>query len=121
MRWNVEAAPGVAEEIEDLAPGLQARMLRLFDLIETLGPDRLHEPHAKHLVGKLWELRVKSDEGDAVSKIEDGPWPAFPADLTSIALAMATQAEGLILARLQNVKRQPFGAARPDARQLLEL
>ena len=30
-------------------------------------------------------LRVKSDEGDAISKIEDGPWPAFPADLTSIA------------------------------------
>jgi UDP-N-acetylglucosamine 1-carboxyvinyltransferase len=42
-------------------------------------------------------LRVRSDEGEAVSKIEDGPWPAFPADLTSIALAMATQAEGLIL------------------------
>ncbi|HEU0023568.1 MAG TPA: UDP-N-acetylglucosamine 1-carboxyvinyltransferase [Thermoleophilaceae bacterium] len=42
-------------------------------------------------------LRIKSDEGDAVSKIEDGPWPAFPADLTSIALAMATQAEGLVL------------------------
>jgi UDP-N-acetylglucosamine 1-carboxyvinyltransferase len=40
---------------------------------------------------------VKSDEGDAISKIEDGPWPAFPADLTSIAVAMATQAEGLIL------------------------
>ena len=39
----------------------------------------------------------KSDEGDAISKIEDGPWPAFPADLTSIAVAMATQAEGLIL------------------------
>jgi UDP-N-acetylglucosamine 1-carboxyvinyltransferase len=42
-------------------------------------------------------LRIKDDEGDAVSKIEDGPWPAFPADLTSIALAMATQSEGLIL------------------------
>ena len=42
-------------------------------------------------------LRIQSDEGDAVSKIEDGPWPAFPADLTSIALAMATQAEGLVL------------------------
>ena len=42
-------------------------------------------------------LRVKDDEGDAVSKIEDGPWPAFPADLTSIALAMATQAEGMVL------------------------
>jgi len=43
------------------------------------------------------ELRVKDDEGDAISKIEDGPWPAFPADLTSIALAMATQSEGLVL------------------------
>jgi len=43
------------------------------------------------------QLRVKDDEGDAISKIEDGPWPAFPADLTSIALALATQAEGMVL------------------------
>ena len=43
------------------------------------------------------DLRVKDDEGDAIAKIEDGPWPAFPADLTSIALAMATQSEGLVL------------------------
>jgi len=42
-------------------------------------------------------LRVKDDTGDAISKIEDGPWPAFPADLTSIALAMATQADGMLL------------------------
>src|SRR5436190_1225465 len=43
------------------------------------------------------QLRVRDDEGDATSKIEDGPWPAFPADLTSIALALATQSEGMIL------------------------
>ena len=42
-------------------------------------------------------LRIRDDAGDAVSKIEDGPWPAFPADLTSIALALATQAEGMVL------------------------
>ncbi len=42
-------------------------------------------------------LAVESDLGDAIPKIEDGPWPAFPADLTSIALALATQAEGEIL------------------------
>ncbi len=42
-------------------------------------------------------LRVRSDVGDAIPKIEDGPWPAFPADLTSIALALATQADGEIL------------------------
>jgi UDP-N-acetylglucosamine 1-carboxyvinyltransferase len=43
------------------------------------------------------QLKVQSDLGDAIPKIEDGPWPAFPADLTSIALALATQAEGSIL------------------------
>ena len=42
-------------------------------------------------------LRIKDDAGDAVSKIEDGPWPAFPADLTSIALALATQSDGMVL------------------------
>ena len=42
-------------------------------------------------------LRVQTDLGGAIPKIEDGPWPAFPADLTSIALALATQAEGEVL------------------------
>jgi UDP-N-acetylglucosamine 1-carboxyvinyltransferase len=43
------------------------------------------------------ELVVQNDIGDQVPKIEDGPWPAFPADLTSIALAIATQATGTVL------------------------
>ncbi len=42
-------------------------------------------------------LRVQPDAGGAIPNIEDGPWPAFPADLTSIALALATQAEGEVL------------------------
>jgi UDP-N-acetylglucosamine 1-carboxyvinyltransferase len=42
-------------------------------------------------------LRIRTDVGDAIPKVEDGPWPAFPADLTSIALALATQADGEIL------------------------
>ena len=42
-------------------------------------------------------LEVEADLGDAIPKIEDGPWPAFPADLTSIALALATQADGEVL------------------------
>ena len=41
--------------------------------------------------------RSRDDLGDAIPKIDDGPWPAFPADLTSIALALATQARGTIL------------------------
>jgi UDP-N-acetylglucosamine 1-carboxyvinyltransferase len=43
------------------------------------------------------ELVIKDDLGGQVPKIEDGPWPAFPADLTSIALAVATQARGTVL------------------------
>jgi UDP-N-acetylglucosamine 1-carboxyvinyltransferase len=43
------------------------------------------------------KLVVARDVGDYQCKVEDGPWPAFPADLTSIAVAMATQAEGSVL------------------------
>jgi UDP-N-acetylglucosamine 1-carboxyvinyltransferase len=43
------------------------------------------------------KLVVNNDAGERMPKVEDGPWPSFPADLTSIALAMATQAEGCVL------------------------
>ena len=43
------------------------------------------------------ELVIQDDLGAQIPKIEDGPWPAFPADLTSIALAVATQARGTVL------------------------
>jgi len=42
-------------------------------------------------------LRVESDFGGYKCKVMDGPWPAFPADLTSVAVALATQAEGSVL------------------------
>ena len=43
------------------------------------------------------ELRVEDDIGGHIPKIEDGPWPAFPSDCTSIALTVATQASGTVL------------------------
>jgi UDP-N-acetylglucosamine 1-carboxyvinyltransferase len=43
------------------------------------------------------ELVVEDDLGGAIPMIDDGPWPQFPADLTSIALAVATQARGTVL------------------------
>src|SRR5712692_4950588 len=49
------------------------------------------------LVPPEQNLRVQDDMGDAIPKIQDGPWPAFPADLTSVALALATQAEGSVI------------------------
>ncbi|MGH2957344.1 MAG: UDP-N-acetylglucosamine 1-carboxyvinyltransferase [Solirubrobacterales bacterium] len=49
------------------------------------------------LVPPEQKLAIRDDQGDAIPKIDDGPWPAFPADLTSIALSLATQANGTIL------------------------
>jgi UDP-N-acetylglucosamine 1-carboxyvinyltransferase len=43
------------------------------------------------------ELVVQDDLGGQIPKIEDGIWPAFPSDLTSIAVVVATQARGTIL------------------------
>ncbi len=42
-------------------------------------------------------LTVQPDLHGAIPKIDDAPWPGFPADLMSIALVVATQAEGTIL------------------------
>jgi UDP-N-acetylglucosamine 1-carboxyvinyltransferase len=42
-------------------------------------------------------LRIEDDFGGQIPKIESGIWPAFPADLTSIAVTVATQARGTIL------------------------
>jgi UDP-N-acetylglucosamine 1-carboxyvinyltransferase len=42
-------------------------------------------------------LEITHDLGGAVAKIDDAPWPGFPADMTSIALITATQCHGTIL------------------------
>jgi UDP-N-acetylglucosamine 1-carboxyvinyltransferase len=87
------AVTGGELRIRNTAPGdlvmirRQFRRLGLQSMVE--GDDILVPPEQK--------LAVKDDAGDAIPKIDDGPWPAFPADLTSIALALATQADGTIL------------------------
>jgi UDP-N-acetylglucosamine 1-carboxyvinyltransferase len=53
------------------------------------GDSLVVEPHQ--------ERRIRPDLGGHIPKIEDGPWPAFPADLTSIAVVVATQCEGMVL------------------------
>ena len=40
---------------------------------------------------------IQMDAFGHLPKLDDGPWPAFPADLTSIAVVTATQAHGSIL------------------------
>ena len=43
------------------------------------------------------ELKVQSDIGGMIPKIDDAPWPGFPPDLMSIVIVTATQVEGTVL------------------------
>ncbi len=43
------------------------------------------------------ERRIRPDEGHATPKIEDGIWPAFPSDLMSVCIVLATQTQGTAL------------------------
>ena len=65
MQWTVETLAVADDEIAALPQGLRARMIRLMATVESVGLDRMHEPHAKHLEGKFWELRVSAAEGIA--------------------------------------------------------
>jgi UDP-N-acetylglucosamine 1-carboxyvinyltransferase len=79
--------------IKDTVPA-DIRMIRL--VFERLGL-RSELQNNDVIVPGGQKLVVQADIGEYKSKIQDGPWPAFPADLTSIAVALATQAEGSIL------------------------
>ena len=63
---------------------------RLGITVEWVDDTTLRVPPEQSLV-------IMADEGGAIPKIDDGPWPAFPADLTSIATAVATQARGEVM------------------------
>ncbi|MHC1550036.1 type II toxin-antitoxin system RelE/ParE family toxin [Phyllobacterium sp. K27] len=65
MNWSVEIFSSAEAEMDALPPGLQARLIRLMELIESIGLENMREPHVKHISGKLWEIRAKAAEGIA--------------------------------------------------------
>ena len=72
MKWTVETASAVDTEIAALPVKLRARLVRLLETVENVGLETLREPHVKHLDGKLWELRVRAEEGIARGDLRDG-------------------------------------------------
>ena len=79
--------------VKDTVPE-DLRMIRL--VFERLGL-RSELQGADVIVPGGQELVVRNDAGDQTPKVQDGPWPAFPADLTSIAIALATQSAGSVI------------------------
>jgi UDP-N-acetylglucosamine 1-carboxyvinyltransferase len=90
---GLAAVTGGEVTIDECHPGDLKPILPAFERLGVeveLGEASVRVPPEQGLV-------IRNDLGDQIPKIEDGPWPAFPADLTSIALAVATQAQGTIL------------------------
>jgi UDP-N-acetylglucosamine 1-carboxyvinyltransferase len=72
-------------DLVSIVPGLAKLGVRV-----EVGAESVHVPSRQQLV-------VRDDLGGMIPKLEDGPWPAFPSDLTSIAVTVATQAFGTVL------------------------
>ena len=79
--------------VKDTVPA-DLRMIRL--VFERLGLSSEMDGNDVIVPGGQ-SLEVRNDAGGYTPKIQDGPWPAFPADLTSVALALATQAAGSVI------------------------
>ena len=64
MSWRVEVLDRPVErELDALAADVRQRFLRIVELIQKHGLAAMHEPHVKHLEGKLWEMRMKGKDG----------------------------------------------------------
>jgi phage-related protein len=64
--WRVEILDKrVERELDALPADIRQRFLRIVELIELHGVAAMHEPHVKHLEGKLSEMRMKGKDGIA--------------------------------------------------------
>jgi UDP-N-acetylglucosamine 1-carboxyvinyltransferase len=90
---GLAAVTGGDVTIENVNPADLVSVLPTFARLGVhveLGEDCVRVP-----AGQI--LEVEDDLGGHIPKIEDGPWPAFPSDCTSVALTVATQARGTVL------------------------
>jgi UDP-N-acetylglucosamine 1-carboxyvinyltransferase len=90
---GLAAVTGGDVTIEDVVPADLVSVLPTFARLGVrveLGEDSVRVP-----AGQI--LEIEDDIGGHIPKIEDGPWPAFPSDCTSVALTVATQARGTVL------------------------
>jgi UDP-N-acetylglucosamine 1-carboxyvinyltransferase len=79
--------------IKDTRPD-DLRMIRL--VFERLGL-RSEQREDDIIVPGNQDLAIRNDRGDHMPTVQDGIWPAFPADLTSVAVALATQSQGSVI------------------------
>ncbi len=87
------AATGGELTVRDTARGhywMLHRVFERFGLELELGSDFVRLPGGQ-------TPRIQRDAGNAMPRVDDGPWPQFPTDLMSAMIVLATQSEGTIL------------------------
>jgi phage-related protein len=66
MAWTVETLNETVDaELADLPADMRARLVRISELIESVGLPNVKEPHVRHIRGALWEIRLKGKAGIA--------------------------------------------------------
>lgn len=63
--WTVTLHPLAELELQGLSAELQARFLRIAELLQDFGPQRVGLPHVRPLEDKLWEMRMQGRDGIA--------------------------------------------------------
>lgn len=58
MKWNVITHPKAVRELNELPADMRAKLTRLLEIVEEVGPFELREPHVKSLGNKLMEIRL---------------------------------------------------------------
>jgi phage-related protein len=62
--WTAEVLNDAVEaELLSLPKDMQARFLRISELLQSFGPERVGLPHVRPLGEKLWEMRLTGRDG----------------------------------------------------------
>ena len=48
-----------------LPPDVRASFEHIVELVRTFGLERVHEPHIRHIEGRIWEMRLRGRDGIA--------------------------------------------------------
>src|SRR5256712_300781 len=89
----VAAMTGGELRVRDVAPD-HLRMIRM--VFARLGVETAIEGTTLRVPAAQKRVIVADIDG-GIAKVDDAPWPGFPADLTALALVLATQCEGTVL------------------------
>ncbi len=68
--WSVQLLDAAAEELGELPDDMQARFLRIAELLEAYGPFEVGRPHVAPLGHGLWEIRMRGRSGIARALFE---------------------------------------------------